>query len=33
MTEQEKKELLDELENVWMRNTKVALPEKISQPH
>ena len=33
MTEQEKKELLDELENVWMKNTKGVLPEKMSQPH
>lgn len=29
MTEQEKKELLDELENLWMKNTKAVLLEKM----
>lgn len=33
MTEQEKKELLDELEKRMDENTKAVLPEKTSQPH
>lgn len=33
MTEQEKKELLDELEKRIDENTKVVLPEKMLQPH
>lgn len=33
MTEQEKKELLDELEKRIDEKYKVALPEKMLQPH